>query len=453
MRQSEARSKFISDKFADQRQLSFTELEELAVRSFREARPSFEAGKDDEQPELCSHDYYAWSFEKLGEEHGVRGILFGLGNFRSRSLVVNTLQAADARHGILPRPPPTGASRYHSMPIQSMKKVARDKGYNRIHGEANHNAQAYLSYFFSVEDASAAFQDIAFVRGTEDDNNNAADWNEIVRIILKDIEEDLSNATEEDLSSRRETTTHNHGITGLRAHLESLSRTLMQNRFPTRTSAYRLLSGPEALSRSLEPQRVQFRHEYPDLAFDDDRDRPLDSSDFMELLFEDYDYDAPFDSDAHGSPTQRYRDYIQRTIGHLQGVDDALYIREYTMFTAAADFSIQQLAAILQLLWEENMIEAPFGLGTVTGARRRQTDDGRLIDWPARATIHLHGQHGAPELWIYNNAALGADDYSHWEGMDSGGLPARVAQWGMRIGNMELLPRLTLAKTAEVRRV
>lgn len=112
----------------------------------------------------------------------------------------------------------------------------------------------------------------------------------------------------------------------------------------------------------------------------------------------------------------RHRD-TRRTLSAgsdaFRSTDYASYVHEYNVLTALNNLHFQQLEAILELLWNEGMIERPYGLGIVTSAHTFTTSDNKLRSAPATARIVCPGQDGAPELWIHNNTTLGGGDYNH----------------------------------------
>ena len=335
---------------------SFLRLQQLAIESFRESRPDFRADHHDEQPGTSPEIYYRYSQAELRQEMVNRGIpYYWLNDYADVGKMINMLQIEDARRGLLPRPRSTDASKYHNMYYMNLRQLASKRGYAMIRKSNLNDADAatLVSFLLEQDAPSTAFED----------EIDAASMAEVVRILLDDLAESLTLSS--DGPKPRARTTHNRGIYGTVEALNSLSDTLMQNWFPTRTSAAGFLCGPRALAISLEARRFQWRWDHREAK----QQLPmLNADDLMELLFDDYEPDEFVPPGTLGTPTQLYAAYIQSMIGHLHEEDPAAYQDLLNdTYLAMNDLNIQQLEAILELLWDGGMIEEHYGLGVVTG--------------------------------------------------------------------------------------
>lgn len=266
---------------------------------------------------------------------------------------INMLQIEDARRGLMPRPRPSGASKYHNMYHASLFELAIKRGFDKQHSRSTQDSATLIKFLLSQDTPSAAFEQ----------NADAASMQLAAKMLVDDLSESLGQLAADSTSSTR--TTDNGGIVAPAEALNSLSETLMHNWFPTRTSAAGFLCGPRALAASLEEHRFQWRRQHPE----DTAVLPtLTVDDLMSLLFDDYvpgEFVAP---GTRGKPTPLYAAYIESMIGHFRDMDPALYqdILNDT-YLPLDDLSIQQLEAMLSLLWDQGRIEQQYGLGVVTG--------------------------------------------------------------------------------------
>lgn len=333
---------------------SFAGLQQLAVSSFRQQRPDYHVNEDDTQPGYTPNDYWFLSVRALLVEIMSRGISTSAfkkdeTQAQDATRLVNILQMEDARHGLLPRPRPSGASRYHLMANMHLIQLAVDRGYKRADGQ---DSARVIAYLLANEPPAAAY----------DTEVDAASMQLAAGMLVTDLAESLG------LSSAapnvRPRTTHNHGIVGNVEALDSLSDTLMHNWFPARTSAAGLLCGPNATEISLEARREAWRRNHPGVPPSGPRIR---ADDMMELLFQEYVAGEFVPPGTLGTPTPDYEAYIEHTIGHLREVEYRAYVDNYNAFLAMNDLNLQQIEAILELLWQQGMIEEHYGLGVVTG--------------------------------------------------------------------------------------
>lgn len=337
-----------------QRARVHAELNDLAVRSWHLLNPTGPLNSGN-QPDSYGENYWFHNTSRLIEalrqrglpltRHGESSVAGGLDNLS----IIRMLQFEDALNGLLPRPSPSNASRYHAMSRAELKQLATSRGFykGRAPGkEQKGKATEMIDFLINRDAADNEFEELDVASAETIRKMLLADMGEV-----EDREDSLDGITHQ---------THNGGMTGSLDALRSLGATLQDYHFPQRTSARGLLCGPNALVISLTSRLREMGYvEFPTM------------EQLMRLVFPSYGL-APL---AHGRITRdqlsaeflRWFDdtYAQNTSEGDVEASTALS-NHFLNITRLRDLDYQQLIGILEAGWRASMLPQRFGLGIAT---------------------------------------------------------------------------------------
>ncbi|KAK5131404.1 hypothetical protein LTR08_000940 [Meristemomyces frigidus] len=371
-----------------------TELRELAYHHARILNPvdPFLAA---ERIDTTGTDYWQLNRTALKTEAIVRGMRDAASQASTAELIT-LCQYDDASNGILPRARHEGAS---ALLGKSRRHLLAQSGRE---GFTTTSPAKAIEHLLKKTEPSSLVQTVD------------PDWLTALQFTVDDFAQSVTGSVI-DASLH---TTHNQGIVGDRHTLARLQQSLLDDFFPTETSAVNFLCGPNALANALHATR-RLHHETPGVAVP-----RLTSDNMLNLLFANTDNMAT--PNGRGEPTPEYQQYLHDREPNL---DWEVRLTEYENMTRVNNLDIQQLVAILRLAHQQGLTEQDFSLGLVTSAYTN--DKGRKI--PAQATVVYQGAATAPTVWLQLNLAAGAGRYNHFEGFEhtSEELDSEVAlEWG-----------------------
>jgi hypothetical protein len=222
---------------------------------------------------------------------------------------------------------------------------------------------------------------------------------------------------------------------------------------PTSNTGY--LCGVRALAAAVAPIRYSLYRNEPAEA----QGRGILSfiaDGMMELLFPGYNLDEANDPAVQpidrlrGTPTPEYATLLEERIGELRGLGDNTYDDVYAEMTAMNNISLDQLSAVLELMFRNRTIDRRYAIGVVTAGH------GNI---PASAIIHGVVDDNTPIVWLYNDGyGNRADDrfevqrlrMGHWEAFElphasTRGLQ-RINDWGFSIPDVAAMPTSVFSK-------
>lgn len=429
------------------------ELSDLAWQYHRRFNPEHDPFTEHISPSMAPDLYWdqnLWELRLLANLRGIPGKA-------PLPRTVEQLQIADARNGLLPRPRPAGATRYHGMHIKDLENLAAARGFFSMKDPGPKLAEAYIK-FLANQDIGA---DDAIVLLPMD----PADAQKMAEILVNDLVQSLdfqSIAKKLDPKAARESaqtaasgvnrTSHNRGIFGRNDDLESLQTTLMREHFPSETSSRGYLCGPRAAAASFLATYRALRDGDPTLpALPDNFTAEEVMHRMMEMLFSDYRRNATMVPEQRGTPTPAYAQLIMSRIGHLYQTDRQLYSQESDNYRFLNNLDIEQVSAIFELIAQGEMLagfSVDLGVGVVRGAHVRIAHPTagvpQLENVPAHARRVRTGTQG--DVWLYNNVAHGRDQYNHFEGFTSAGRGEMAFEWGLRTTTSEDAPKARFSK-------
>ncbi|KAK5175498.1 uncharacterized protein LTR77_000637 [Saxophila tyrrhenica] len=401
---------------------SHVELVDLAIWSWHILHPR-DPALDDTQPDEYGGYYWFWHKEQLIAALKSRGI-------PSRGPVDEMrrfLQLEDALNGLLPRPTPSSASKFHAMSSVNLMAEAERLGYwkgkNRATDQYGQDKEGEGA---RPDRKSRTSEDlIAFLL------NKAGPASQLEKIMqdeqLGDEESDESSQESFEADTAVTRQSFNGGVVGSRAALGSLADTVWRHNFPQWTSSVGLLCGPNALAISIQHQLLTLGlglHRFT-------------GHELMRMIIPEY--GLPGSTLENGDVTHDHlseefiawfnEEHADKFSQDEEGADEALG-QQLSEVTRVADLDYQQLVAILEVAFRNGRLPVRLGLGVESAY---VDEDGELH--PALARIMWQPDGNSPIIWIHNNRALSRDEYNHWEGLGEGtGSRFETAfEWGLLV--------------------
>jgi hypothetical protein len=356
------------------------------------------------------------------------------------------LQIYDARRGIYPVVSPHGFSRFHGMSSAALQNMA--KKYGTCKSATKEGLIAFL-----LEKAPAVTE------------RSEEDTLAIVQSLLKDIAHSMKPTSNnrrlrEQLNvPQRYQFTWNGGLMANPEVMQRLQTAIGEGLQPAPTSNTGHLCGVRTLAAAVAPIRYSLYRNAPAEV----QNRGIVSfiaDDMMELLFSDYNLDDANDPEIQpigglrGTPTPEYAALLEERIGGLRGLGDNTYNGVYAEMTAMNNISLDQLSAVLELMFRNHTIDRRYAIGVVTAG---------YGSVPATAAIHGVVDDNTPVVWLFNDGyETRADDgfevrgpqLSHWEGFE---LPhssmiglQRINDWGFSIPDVAAMPTPRFSKVLYV---
>jgi hypothetical protein len=392
-------------------------------------------------------NYWFMLFPQIRDMAMERGIL-GMRRIGSRGFrdsLINMLQIYDARRGIYPVVAPHGFSRFHGMSSAALQNMARQYGTCK-----DHTKEGLIA--FLLEKAPAVTE------------RSEEDTLVIVQSLLEDIADSI-NPTSNNTRLRKQLSvpqnfqfTWNNGLMANPDAMRRLQTAIGEGLQPAPTSNTGYLCGVRALAAAVAPIRYSLYRNAPAEV----QDRGIlnfVADDMMELLFSDYNLDDANDpavqpiNGLQGTPTPEYAAYVEELIGALRGLGDHIYDDVYAGLMAMNNLSLDQLSAVLELMFRNGTIDRRYAIGVVTAGRREGL--------PATAVLHGDWDDNTPIVWLFNDGYETNDGFeghgprlSHWEGFElphasMAGL-RRINEWGLSIPDAAAMPAPVFSKVTRV---
>ncbi|KAK4575004.1 hypothetical protein LTR86_000854 [Recurvomyces mirabilis] len=405
-----ARNRTLRGLLVDNQRLDHVQLRELAHRHARILHPLDASIVDaNEQIEIGGRYWYRRNRDlNLDLRHRRNiGMLYWLSNVD----MIYLLQLDDAFNGMVPRVRPGGTTEFgnmHAGTVIERAKAADLKNTNVTYQKA-------LKFLLSARPPSSFIQAL--------DVSAAA----ALRLMVDDFITSLPQG--------QASTTHNGGIVGRQDTIERLQDALLHDFFPSPTSSVGLLCGAYALENALLATR---RHHHRS-----NRPQRINAGQLMRLLFTNIDAAGP---NVRGMMTTGFDQYFRN---QMHNVPAWQHQQERNNMTRMRDLDIQQVAAMLQLAYEANLIEENYSLGLVVSAHI----DSQGRSQPARVTIEHEGTNHT--VFLHLNMAFRGYGYNHFEGFDqtfdADDVMEYASEWGLQVAWSGDLPREPLGLGEETK--